>query len=271
MTRHAVLLLLVSSNALAAGWTQPAGDLYAKITSSTITSGIAGDAFDTEGEIFTVPESYLVSSVSLYVEYGLIDGLTAVVLGTPYAHASFGDESADYVGLLAGGLRYGMPVGDMRLAAEAHYGYSGAQEEMGGGTVDDTPYVFVPVVKYQQIDGELQLGYPLSFGWAAASLGYRHYIQQDDALDPAVYGSAQVGYISGSFTGDFHLNLHHALGDIEITNVPGAGQAQYLGFGLAGTWWFNEHFGANAGFEGAVYAKSNAATPTLLVGVELKN
>lgn len=267
-------LLLFALPAHAGGWTQPAGQYYAKISSSTIVGSdlLGSNAFDTDGEVVELPESFLVTSLNVYAEYGILETLTAVVYGTPYGHASYGDESTDYVGLVAGGFRHGAALGDARLAVELHYGYSaGDDTSIGAGEAEGTPFVFVPALKYQQIDGELQLGYPLSFGWAAASAGYRHFIQEDDALDPALYGFAQLGYSGDGYTLDFHLNFHHALGDVEITNVPGKGQTRYLGFGFGGTWWFTDSFGANAGFEGAAYAYSNAATPTLLLGVELKN
>ncbi|MEZ4464332.1 MAG: hypothetical protein R3F43_07400 [bacterium] len=38
---------------------------------------------------------------------------------------------------------------------------------------------------------------------------------------------------------DFHLNLHEPMGEVEVTNVTGAGQTRYLGFGVGVSWWFS--------------------------------
>ena len=103
--------------------------------------------------------------------------------------------------------------------------------------------------------------------WLTASVGLRGF--SEDELDPVVFGFGQLGWqVADSMTLDFRLMLHEVLGDIDVINVSGAGQTRYLGIGLGYSYWFTDAVAVNVGFEGVAYAASNAATPSLLFGIE---
>jgi len=56
--------------------------------------------------------------------------------------------------------------------------------------------------------------------------------------------------------------------EVIVTNTAGAGQTRYLGFGLTASWWFIPQLAALIIFDGVFYAESNAATPSLGIGLE---
>lgn len=262
------LCILAPAVVQAGGWTQPAGSAYAKLW----YRGIMGSGvFDTEGGTFEAPERYADHGVNLYAEVGLIDWLTLVVHTNPFGSASYGDESTTYVGRTNAGLRAGTGFGDTKLAIEVQYGFAPetGEEVIGTGVVDNKAFVYLPTVGTQSYSGELQVGHPLSFGWLSASAGVRGF--SEDGLDPAIIGFGQIGWnVNRSMVLDFHLNLHEVLGDVDVINIAGAGQTRYLGFGLGYSWWFADSLGLNLGFEGVAYAASNAATPSLLFGLEYR-
>lgn len=262
------LLALCPSVALAAGWTQPAGNAYAKLS----YRGLLGSgAFDADGGTFELPDPYADHAVNLYAELGLRDDLTLIVLSNPFGIASSGDESTTYVGRSAIGLRAGGAFGSTRLAIEARYGFAPdiGETSVATGEVDGKAYTYVPTVQTQSYTGEVQVGQPLSWGWLAASVGIRGFSRA--GLDPAVVGFGQLGWnMNDTMTLDLHLNLHEVLGDVEAINVAGAGQTRYLGVGFGYSWWFAQAFALNATFEGVAYAASNAATPSLNLGFEYR-
>ncbi len=269
MLRVFFLICALSTPALAGGWTQPEGDYYAK---TWVRGLIGGTAFLTDGSTAELPESFQDFALNLYGEYGLTDDLTLVLNATPIGYSKYADESATYVENLGGGLRYGVKLGEARLAVEARYGYAPGvgEDSLGEGVVDEEPFVWAPTVETQLVDGELQLGLPLSFGWLAFGAGARWYAHED--LDPALKASAQLGWkVTESWTLAFTVPVHWATGDIEFTNASGAGQTRYVGNSLLASYWFSPAWALTFGFEGAAYAASNAATPSLIFGVEMKS
>ncbi len=264
----AASLFFVAGSAHAGGWTQPSGEYYAKAWWRSL---VGVGAFDTDGEIVELPDTYLDQALNLYAEYGLAESLTLVAFANPYGYARYGDASTSYVGLLSGGLRYGVALGETRLAVEGHYGYAPdlGEEDLAPSAQEGLAHVYIPTVGTRRVEGELQLGHPLSFGWTAASVGYRWHSRE--GLDPALYGFAQLGWnASPAVVLDLHLNVLEALGEIEIVNVAGAGQTRYFGYGVGASWWLTDAFALNAGLEGVFYAASNAATPTVTAGVEVR-
>lgn len=270
--KHVIVLsaaLLAASPALSAGWTQPAGGHYAKAW----TRLLMGKAmFTADGDRVDLPDSFTDAAVNLYGEYGLTDRVTLVGFANPYGHASYaGGDATSYVGFLGGGVRLGRPVGPLSLAGEVRYGYApdvGAKV-VGAGEAEGVPFVLAPTVNTHRIEGEVQVGMGLPFGWWAASVGARAF--SEAAISPAVIGFAQVGWqVSSAWVLDLHFNLNQPVDDVEITNVLGAGQTAYLGYGLSASWWFLEALGLHVGVEGVAYAKSNASTPTLTLGLETR-
>ena len=127
--------------------------------------------------------------------------------------------------------------------------------------------MYVPTVATRFATAALEVGQPLSFGWLAATGGLR--LSGRTGLDPVIIGSAQLGWqTTPTVQLDFHLNLHEPMGEVEVTNVAGAGQTRYLGVGIGVSWWFSPAWALAGGFEGVAYAASNAATPTLSLGLE---
>jgi hypothetical protein len=253
----------------AAGWTQAEGGYYAKVWGRLIAGkGI----FTSGGDVVQADDGYRDISSHVYGEYGLTPYLTLVAFGTPFGHASYaGGSGTGYVGSNGGGVRMGRPVGPLRLAMEVRYAYAPevGDEPVGVGIAEGEPFILQPTVSTHSFDGELQAGLALPFGWLATTLGVRTF--SAEGLDPTVTGFAQLGWqINEHFVVDLHLNLYLPTGDVVVTNGLGAGQSKYLGTGLAGTWWFMKEMGVHLGFEGVTFAESNAATPSLTLGLELR-
>ncbi|MCA9543757.1 MAG: hypothetical protein KC613_05185, partial [Myxococcales bacterium] len=198
---------LAASPALAAGWTQPAGGHYAKAW----TRLLMGKAmFTADGDTVDLPDGFTDVAVNLYGEYGLTDRVTLVGFANPFGRASYAaGDSTSYVGFLGGGVRLGRPVGPLNLAGEVRYGYApdvGA-EAVGAGEAEGVPFVLVPTVNTHRVEGELQVGMGLPFGWWAASVGARAF--SEDAISPAIIGFAQLGWqASAAWVLDLHLNLN---------------------------------------------------------------
>ena len=55
---------------------------------------------------------------------------------------------------------------------------------------------------------------------------------------------------------------------MQLTEGLGGGQTRDLGFGLGASDWLTPNFALFGGFEGDVYSRSNAATPSLMLGFE---
>jgi len=255
---------LAPSTATAGGWTQPSGGFYAKVWDRSL---IGSKAYLASGEALEV-DSFQDHALNLYGEYGLLDQLTLVGFTTPVGWATYGEESTSYVGPSFVGARWGLLQGAVPLAIEAHYGFAPSVGERDLAPLDPT-LAYIPTVATQRVDGELQVGYGLPGGWATASVGARYFTA--DGLDPVLTANAQLGYSSSfGIVAELHAGLARPFGDVEVTNVAGAGQTDYLGLGVGVSYWFNDHVGVSAGVDGVVYARSNAATPALTLGIEVK-
>ncbi len=255
------LLLLAPSTAFAGAWTQPDGDYYAKIWGTAL---FGEAAFGLDGD--TVPtESYRLITLSAYGEYGLSDDLTLVGKATPIGAATHGDESNPFVGTFLAGLRQRFVDGPVQLALEMRAG--GAPGFGGRDLAPEADYDFRPTVQTAQFESELQIGIAMPIGWFSMSLGPRF----NSAFEDEVIGFAQVGVGPfGGFVIDLHTTFNEPLDELETLNVTGAGNTRYLGFGLGLSWWPTDAVGFHAGFDGAVYAQSNAETAPILLGVEFR-
>ena len=273
----ALLTLLLPATAQAGGWTQAEGAHYVKIWNRFISGS---NGFLANGEIDELEGSYTDTSLNLYAEYGLTDDWTLVGYALPVGYAighqpdgASEDDRQLYVGAAWAGVRRALlSDGPIKLAVEGHYGYTPSlgEEAVASGVVAGEPYVYVPAVESHRLDGELQLGYGLSGGmWLSLSGGYRQLFS-DAELDPVVYGFAQYGWSGEQVVVEGHLILNHPLGDVTGNNIAGSGQTRYVGLGFGLSYWFTPHVAANVGLDGAPYAASNAATPSVLVGVELR-
>ncbi len=260
----ALLVILTASPALAGGWTQGQGKYYLKIWDRSI---IGSRSYDLAGEISDAT-SYQDHQLNLYGEFGLIDKLTLVGFTTPVGYADVDGKSATYVGPSFLGARYGFFQDTVPTALEVHYAFA-----PGVGDADlaapDALFTYRPVVPFQRIDAELQIGYPIPGGWTTASVGGRYYLSGD--FDPTLTATAQAGYsTSFGLVADLHLGLVKPSEAPDINNTAGTGNTDYFGFGVGVSYWLTPRFAVNAGFDGVLYARANAATPSLTLGVELR-
>lgn len=255
--------LLATSAAHAGGWTQPRGGYYAKIWDRSL---LGSKAYLASGEAMEVG-SFQDHALNVYAEYGVLDRLTLIGFATPVGWARYDDEDTTWVGPAFLGARYGVLTGGVPLALEIHYGYAPSIGERDLALDPDLAYI--PTISTQRLDTELQIGYGIPGGWTTAAVGARAWTA--DGLDPALTANAQIGYSSTyGIVAELHAGLYYPFGDVVQTNVSGAGQTSYLGLGLGVSYWFTDHVGLNLSADGVIYARSNAATPALTVGVELK-
>lgn len=261
------LALALPTSGLAAGWTQAEGAYYAKLWGRAL---VGTGVFDADGEVFQAPGGYKDFALNAYAEFGATDFLTIIAFGNPFGYASYEEgDSTSYVGAQGAGLRLGRAFGGLQFASEFRYAYLPGVPAIGAGEAEGRTFTLTPGVASNRIDGEVQFGMGLPFGWWAAAIGGRAF--DGEGIDPAVIGFAQLGWNAAStVTLDFHANLNQPLGEVEAINVLGAGQTAYLGLGLSGTWWFLQNWGLHLGVEGVAYAKSNASTPTLTFGFETR-
>lgn len=261
----ALLSALPCSRASAAGWTQPEDAYYLKLWGRMLKGS---RAFGHDGELVdTQPFTDL--QLNVYGEYGVTDAWTALFYGTPTGYVT---SIADtwFVGPLGLGVRRALLRADLRLAVEARYAL-----EPGIGDLDvfaqpgqaSAEIVYVPVVDNHRGELELQLGHGLSFGWLSAALGMR--FNAADGIDHAVIGGAQLGFRSGSFQFELHVQTYQPLGDVTRTNASGAGQTRYVGLGIGIGYRFGDGFSVIVGADGGP-ARSNAAAAPLLAGIELQ-
>lgn len=273
-------LCALISSAQAGGWTQPEGEGYAKLGMRGLT-GSRG--FLPDGSVTGLDGTFTDLRTEIYAEYGLSDRLTLVTLLAPVGLASFsgdadnaagtGDESTTYVGPLLVGARYGLKTdGALRLAIEGHVGGTPGvgDDSVGLGSSDDgDPYSYTPAVAAMQGDLELQAGLGLSGGyWLSAGVGMRAWAADDAERDPAVTGSFQVGWASGTIVVDLHMNLLQPLGDVEAFEVAGTAQTAYLGIGPGFSWWFNPAWAMHVGLDSVLFAEANAAAAPVVLAVE---
>lgn len=53
-------------------------------------------------------------------------------------------------------------------------------------------------------------------------------------------------------------------------NMVGTGDTQYVGLGIGLGWWFNEHIGVATAVESVVFARANAAAPTIPLYLQVR-
>ena len=270
MAALACTLFTTTDSALAGAWTQARGEGYAKLWTRTL---VGQQAYFADGEVRELPDRFTDLTLNAYGELGLTDRWTLVgICSACLGHADAGvGERTLYTDGFEVGIRRGLLSGAFPVAIELHYGASpgtGARR-LTQGEVQGEAFEYIPTLQTQKLSGELQLGMGASWGWASANLGGRWY--SHEGLDPVLFGLAQVGTTTKSgFVFEGHLLLHEPLGEIAVTNITGVGQTRYLGLGFSASWWISDHLGLNLGFDGVIYAASNAATPSILLGIEIK-
>lgn len=253
-------MIFLLSTAVAGGWTQPEGALYAKAGYRAVM-GTGG--FGAGGDVVELDESYLDQLVVVYGEYGLTDSWTLVVNAAPIGHARYGDQSTLYTGPDRVGVRRAITTGAMRTAVEVRYGFTpglGAVN-LAGGDVD-----FTPGVPGHVVEGEVQLGYGWGPNWVTASVGGRGHT----ALSPAMLAGLQVGRQWEHLVLDLHLPATLVLGELNGWNYMGTGDTNYVGMGVGIGWWFNDTIGLSTAFEAVAFAEANRAAPTIPLYIQVR-
>lgn len=263
------VLALSLGDAVAGPWTREKGDTYAKVVARGLIG--SGRGFAADGSIGGGLPSYNDARLDGYVETGLSEGLTGFVFGSPLGYANFNGASTAYVGPLGLGLRKALLSGRTRAAFEASYAYS---PRIGNGPLgadfvapDGRSWVYLPTIENHAADLALSLGRSTPWGWWWTSAGVR--LNEAAGVDHALVGAGQFGFPLGKrWAFDLRGDLVLPLGDVEVNNISGVGQTSYLG------WTANASFELDAakslvfGLGGVVFAKANAGTPALHVGLE---
>jgi len=271
-----------ASSTHAAGWTQPEGGFYARVTNRIL---LGEKGYDRHGRSHDTGGRFTDWALTTYGEYGLTDTLTLVGHLTPAGYAGFEDDtpapgrvaaSSFYLGPLSVGARYGRPVGPLRLAVEGRYGYAPPIGDTVGSGVflcETKPcerFDYTPAVEHHRFDAEVQVGAGLPWGlWLSGSAGARAFAGAD--LDPALTGFAQLGWTGPwGLVVEAHFTLHRTLGDLETNNIAGTGETRYVGRGFGLSWWMNERIAVTVGQDGGFGIRSNAAAASRTIGVELR-
>lgn len=268
------LALWPTSQAQAGAWSQEQGQCYAKVWARAI---VGSGAFETDGGTRGDIADYADVSAQIYAECGLHPQLTAIVFGAPFGWASAGSESAVYMGPIGVGLRFEpyWSTGATRFALQAAYSFAPPVgddvlfEEAGAD-----PRVFYQAAlenHYGEIQALLGHGFSISrkvSAWFSGGAGVR--INSAGSMSPAIVASLQLGF---TFYERFQLEVHVPVYEpfargVTETNISGVGQTRYIGWGLGASFWIADSFALTAGFEGAALASSNAATPSLIFGIE---
>lgn len=257
-----LVALLVPATAYAGGWTQAAGDGYAKVWGSYL----AGDAaYDADGDAVEVASFRLVR-LHAYGEFGLRDDLTLVGSVQPLGSATLGDESVGFAGPAMVGLRQRFLSDGLQFAMEARIGGEPSTRDLAPA---DASYRFQPTEATGRFEYEAQVGHALPFGWITAAVGPRWHSSAD--LSHELFASAQLGF--GPFAGflfDIHLAANTTLSPLTSNNVIGSGDTHYIGGGLGVSYWPIDTVGFHAGADGALFARTNLGVPPLQLGVEFR-
>lgn len=260
-----------ASSAIAGGWTQDPGEVYAKIWARSLIGNRAISAAEPNTGL-VLPVSYQDHQIQVYGEYGVVDRLTLVGYATPVGFATSGGNSALYIGATWAGARFRIyRAGSLSLSAQIT---AGGRPPVGDRAlfeeqVSGEPVVVRPTVGTGQFDGEMQLGIGFRKGWIAVHAGARGFTNR--RFLPGVSGYAQFGWKPKEhLVFDLHLTTYQSIGELTELDVLGVTNTRYLGGGLTGSVWFTTHFAVTATFDAVVLASSNAGTPGLNLGIELR-
>ncbi|CAN0564483.1 unnamed protein product, partial [Laminaria digitata] len=262
-----LLLLLGPPPAQASAWTRPAGTGYLKLY---IRSLIGRHAYVDGRTMLDLGSVYQDHQLNAYGEWGVTDDLTVSLEGNALGLTAFNGEVDPYMAGVMAAVRYRLQVEPFVLSLQLHGGGRPALAQPTGVVdVDGRTIEVLPVVGTLVGGGSVRAGWSVDDVWLSTATGLRFH--SSEALDTAIFAQVQVGWhLSSALTIAGHLHLWHALGDLGPVNVLGAAQTRYLGFGVGATWWLWSDVGLHAGFDGVVYAYNNAATPSLLLGLEFR-
>ncbi len=267
----ALMGLTVATPAFGGAWTQAPGSGYAKVWNRTLVGrdAIRADQFSAGLRLDDVYQDH---QLQMYGELGLIEGVTWVGYVSPAGFTRFGEERRVYVGPAWTGLRARLVrSGNVVLSVQ---GTAGGRPPVGDtplfeGLQEGQPIVVRSTAPTGRADAELQLGIGLNPWWVSMHAGARGFTS-------AVFGTALSGYVqAGRRIGpravvDVHFPIYWTLREIEEIDLFGIANTRYVGFGLTGSYWLTDHLAVTGSIEGVAVAVSNAATPSLNLGIELR-
>lgn len=228
---------------------------------------IFGDhAFGAGGERIELPADFSDHQVQLYGAWALDDAWGVVLSLTPIGVATYDTTVSSYFGGGALGLEHRVRLGGFTLGLGAEAGGRPDADLLFEGQVAGTSVEMRPVVGTAMGGAWVSGSRAWSWGWAALSGGARVFSHRD--LEPVVHGMAQFGlHLGPSIDLDLHVPYWIALGSVATVNGFGAGQTRYLGLGLGAIWWLGGQVGATASVDIGPYARANAVSPSLRLGL----
>jgi len=261
-----LLVLVLGATPAHAGWVQAPGAYYLKLWDQML---IGGQVFARDGTKLELPESYQDHALRLYFEYGVDEALTVIVRGTPLGLASYGGEATAYSGLMGVGLRAALIRGELPIALELGYGWGPplGKAPLAEGQVEGRRFVYRPTFEQHVGQVELQIGWAFSALWMKAAGGL--VVSSGEGIDPAAEASFRLG-TSTSFglEADAGVVVHAPFADPRFIDVTGVGNTRYVGVALGVGYWITNSLGVRLDLGLAPFAESNAATPSIGVGIQ---
>ncbi|MBK8011645.1 MAG: hypothetical protein IPK13_09850 [Deltaproteobacteria bacterium] len=266
------VVLLGSTSSADAAWTQARGRLYLKTWNRSI---VGRAAYVRARDIQGTADVYQDHQLNIYGELGLTPDVTFVLQSVLVGFARYGGRSVGYFGGVRAGARFALADG-FPLALEVQLGAQPGAERLGMGKLSESgqSYVITPSIGTAVGSAQLQAGHSWvstkneGSTWIVAALGTTVF--SNGALSPAFIGSAKLGHgFASGLSLDVHLPWYHSVKVDPTVNVLGSGDTRYLGIGLGVSYRIVGALALNASADGVFYAWSNAATPSLSVGLEL--
>lgn len=267
---------MLNASVADAAWTQEQGRCYVKVWARAMVGAGVYDAPGPRDMRFGVVD-YRDISAQLYAECGIHPRLTLVAFGAPIGYAWAAGTGGAYSGPMGLGLRFD-PLGSggpTRFALQANYAYA---PRFGNEVLYEEPgssprLFYQPALEnhYGELQALVGHGWRVNesvTAWFSGVAGVR--LNSAAAMTAALVANLQLGFtFSEWFQFEMHMPIYEPFGRaITETNIAGVGQTRYVGLGFGFSFWLAESFAIMAGFEGVFMATSNAATPTLLLGIE---
>jgi hypothetical protein len=136
--------------------------------------------------------------------------------------------------------------------------------------VEGASFVFRPSFEQHVWRMDLSAGFASGIFWSKGALGA--ILSSGEDIDPAL--EAQLG---SGFRTSFGLAValdavvHAPARSPRIIDVTGVGNTRYVGLDLGLAWWLLDHLAVSTSIGIAPSAASNAATPSLNFGLEIRS
>lgn len=246
----------------------PAGAVAAEpgFAKASVRSLFGDSAYDAEGERVRLPRDYRDHQLRLWGRWPL-DETWALFGGlAPVGWATYESRSRIYFGGGSAGASVRLLRGPVDLELQAEFGARPEGPTLFSGVVEGSALRLRPSVGTLFGSAHLSALRGLGWGWVRAALGATGFSR--DGLDPALDAYVQLGWTPiRPLEFDLHLSGGWSFGDLSPVDVLGNGQTRYLGLGLGVAWWAFEDLGVTASFDIGPFARSNAYSPALGLGL----